>query len=280
MTTYLGPKTQIQPADLSRYDNGKWAAEEKHDGHWAEVVTDAEGKVISITGRSGKTFSNMNVHGLLGMQTGLANSVFATEIEAGTEAANQRFDKLGYRRLWAFDLIKLLGQDVTRLPYEKRRELLEMAVTKVNSPKFQVTRRVTSGFASFYEDVMNGEGEGLVLKRLGTSYNPYGASGKTDDWVRCKAFRYVDYVVTEIGKSDGGSDNFQVGLFFGKQLQRVATIKNLPKEITNPHAFVGKVIECKGLEMHKSGALRHGHFERLREDKFPEECTYEAAQNS
>ena len=41
--------------------------------------------------------------------------------------------------------------------------------------------------------------------------------------------------------------------------------------------FVGKVVECKGAEVHDSGALRHGHLERVRDDKSPEECTLEAA---
>lgn len=274
--TYLGPKTQIQPHELGRYDNGKWAAEEKHDGHWAEVKTDECGVIVSITGRSGKTVNNSNVDGLLGLNIGLPSSIFAAELEAGTEAAMQRIELHGLRRLFLFDVVVLFGKDTTKLPYEKRRELLELAGTKVQSERVNVVRRVTEGFESFYHTVMKEGGEGVVLKKLGTTYERYNSSGKTDDWVRCKEFRFVDYIVIEIGKSDGGSNNFQVGLFFGSELRRVATIKNLPVTMSDPHSYIGSVIECKGLEVHSSGALRHGHFERRRDDKSPQECTIES----
>lgn len=278
--SYLGPKVQVQPNELSRFENGKWAAEEKIDGFWCEVSTNNAGVIVSIKGRSGKTFSNANVYGLLGHNLGLPNSIFAAELEAGTEAANIKHDKIGYRRLWAFDLIQLFGKKTTTLSYEKRRELLELAVSKTNSQVFKITKRVTEGFENFYKTVMSNNGEGLVLKRLGTPYNPYNSSGKTEDWVRCKAFRYVDYIVLEIGKSKGGSDNFQVGLIVEGKLMRVATIKNLPKWMKEPSDYVGRIIECKGMEVHDSGALRHGHFERIREDKSYEECTIEAARRS
>lgn len=274
--TYLGPKVQIQPQDLEKYERtGNFAAEEKHDGHWAEVTTDLQGKIMKIVGRSGNAFSGSNVEGLMGFQTGLAATTLICELEAGTEAANKRSGHLPHRRLWVFDLVRLLDNDVRQLSYEKRRELLEMAF-KSEGKRLCLVRRVTSGFREFFDEVSSEGGEGLVLKRLGRKYSPQGADGKTDEWVRCKRYRYVDYVVIEIGKSDGGSPNFQVGLYVKGKLQRVATIKNIPEGL-NYRTLVGRVIECKGAEVHESGALRHGHYERTRDDKEPEECTLEAA---
>lgn len=274
--TYLGPKIQIQPTDLDKYEaTGQYAAEEKHDGHWAEVTTDLTGKIIKITGRSGNTFSGANVEGLIGFNTGLAASTLICELEAGTEAATKRNGHLRHRRLWVFDVVRLLDHDTKMLPYEKRRELLEIAF-KDDTMRVRLVRRVTSNFRAFFDEVSKVDGEGLVLKRLGRTYKSYSSDGKTDEWIRCKRFRFVDYVVTDIGKSEGGSPNLQVGLFIDGKLQRVATIKNLPNGL-NYRALVGKVVECKGAEVHESGALRHGHYERTRDDKEPEECTLEAA---
>lgn len=274
--TYMGPKVQVQPSELARLEaTGQYAAEEKHDGHWAEVTTDLTGKIIKIVGRSGSTFSGANVEGLIGFNTGLAASTLICELEAGTEAANKRNGHMRHRRLWVFDVVRLLDHDTRQLPYEKRRELLELAF-KDDTLRVRLVRRVTSNFQAFFDDVASADGEGLVLKRLGRAYKTYGSDGKTDEWIRCKRFRYVDYVVMEIGKSEGGSPNFQVGLVVNGKLQRVATIKNIPNGL-NYKALVGKVIECKGAEVHESGALRHGHYERTRDDKEPEECTLEAA---
>lgn len=225
--------------------------------------------------RSGNAFSGSNIEGLIGLETGLLSTVLIGELESGTQASIVRNLKLSHKRVWAFDVIRLLGNDIKVLPYEQRRQLLEIALRHAPDG-IKLVKRVTSGFSSFFQDVNRSGGEGLVLKRLGRKYAPQGADGKTDDWIRCKRFRYVDYVVTEIGKSAGGSPNFQVGLFVNNKLQRVATIKNIPDGL-DYKALVGRVIECKGAEVHSSGALRHGHYERTRDDKVLEECTLEAA---
>jgi ATP-dependent DNA ligase len=280
----MGPKGQIHPKELGSYETrGGFVVEEKNDGHWCEVITDATGKVIRVGGRSGKPFANANVEGILGMQTHLPDTVLVGELEAGTEAALMRHQRIGFHRVHLFDMVKLMGLATVELPYEKRRELLEMALAKSTNgdfiSRFRVTRRAAEGFVAFYNKVIEEGGEGLVLKRLGTKYKPHGASGKTEEWVKVKAQHFVDYVVMSVGKSSGGSDNLQVGLFIQGTLQRVCGIKQPPTHL-RLHELVGKVIECRGAEVHQSGALRHGHFERIRTDKSPAECTLEAALNA
>lgn len=275
--TYLGPKVQVQPDRLDQLEStGRFAAEEKHDGHWAEVTTGVDGRIVTIIGRSDKRFEGANVAGLVGLNIGLPSTVLICELEAGTEAATKRNGHLRHRRLWAFDVVQLLGHDTRSLPYEQRRVLLVKACDKCPGDRVAVVRQVTSGFRRFFEEVSTVDGEGLVLKRLGLAYRPHGADGKTDDWIRCKRFRFVDYVVTGIGRSDGGSPNLLVGLYEGGRLSKVATIKNLPEGLEY-RSLVGRVVECKGAEVHESGALRHGHYLRTRDDKDPTDCTLEAA---
>lgn len=277
--TYLGPKRQIQPSDLDRFEKYKtYVAEEKHDGFWCEVTTDDSGRIVSLVGRSGIKFSGAHVRGLIGTRVNISNSVLIAELESGTEASNKR--NPGFKRLHVFDVVQLFGQCTTKLLYEQRRALLEkMFFDVINDRRICLVKQVKSRFSRFFHEVSENNGEGLVLKKIDVQYVAQGSDGKTNHWVRCKRFRFVDYVVIEIGKSEGGSPNLQVGLYDGPRLIRVATIKNLPPEL-DYHSLVGRVIECKGLEVHDSGALRSGHFERVRLDKEPQECTFAEARNA
>lgn len=272
--TYSGPKVQVQPNELGRFSANDWSAERKYDGHWCLIETGADGFPVSLIGRSGTRFSDDATREIKRVQFP-PSSKFVCELEFGTESAVREHAKVGHRRIHVFDVINLLGNDVRSLPYVQRRQLLELAFK--NSPRnVNVVERVTSNFKEFFERVSADGGEGIVLKRNQSRY----VKGKTDSWVRCKRFRYVDYYVMSIGRSDGGSPNFQVGLLINGKMTRVATIKNLPLTMKDPCAFVGTVVECKGLEVHSSGALRHGHFERSRPEKSMDECTLEAALNA
>jgi len=273
--TYLGPRLQITPDEISRYENGAWAAEEKRDGAWAEVKIGPDGKIQSLTSRVGKLFTGDTSNGLVGLQTHLPNSILVGELEAASEAATDRYRALGYRRLHIFDAPILAGQDLTSQDYETRRKIVEQFVPgKTEDVKLRllVVKQASHNFKDFYASVMEDGGEGLVFKKRNSLYRPMAGDGKVDSWIRCKPVNFVDYVVLRVDKSEGGTDNLKVGLYINGKLTEWCTIKNLPRSV-KPHELVGKVIECRGAEILKSGALRHGHFERVRDDKPKESCT-------
>lgn len=273
--TYVGPKVQITPDLIGLYEkSGLWAAEEKRDGAWGEVKIGEDGKIKSITSRVGKPFGGDLTAGLVGLQTHLPNSVLVGELEAASEAATDRYKAIGYRRIHIFDAPVIAGMAITEKDYETRRQVVEQFVpgtTEEVRKRLLVVRRAISDFGSFYKDVMSDGGEGLVFKKKTSLYRPQGSDGKTEEWVRCKSYSFVDYIVMRVGKSEGGADNLKVGLYIDGKLTECCTIKNTPRGL-NLQTLVGKVIECKGAEVMKSGALRHGHFERVREDKLPEDC--------
>lgn len=274
--TYLGPAVQVTPDDIGRYEDGTWAAEEKRDGAWAEVQTGADRRIVSLTSRVGKHFDGDAINGLLGLPTHLPNSTLAGELEAASQAATDRYRSLGYRRFHVFDALVIAGQDLRLQPYESRRRVVEEIVPSRDpevAKRMPIVRQRMSDFRPFFRDVMADGGEGLVFKKLGSLYLPVNSDGKVDEWVRCKPYRFVDYVVVAYGKSSLGDTNIQAGLFIKGKLTRVCTIKNPPAKLPP----IGSVIECKGGEVFKSGALRHGHMERPRPDKAPEDCTLEAA---
>jgi len=278
--TYLGPKVQVTPDDIGRYEKpGNWAAEEKRDGAWAEVKTDADGKIVSLRSRVGKPFTGDAANGLVGLPTSLPNSLLVGELETASQAATDRYRALGYRRIHIFDAPLIAGFDLTTKPYEDRRHAVEEFVSPKDpeiAKRILIVKRAMKNFEDFYKSVMADGGEGLVFKRLGSLYRPIDSDGKVEEWVRCKPYSFVDYIVLAVGRSASGcSENLKVGLLRNGKPEYVCTIKNLPHG-TNLQRLVGTVIECKGAEVMKSGALRHGHYVRPRPDKPLEACTFDS----
>jgi ATP-dependent DNA ligase len=274
--TYVGPKVQVTPDEIDFYEkSGLWSAEEKWDGAWAEIRINDQGKITSITSRVGKSFGPDATAGLLGLQTHLPNSLLVGELETASEAATDRYRAIGYRRVHIFDAPVIAGMDITNKVYEDRRSVVEQIVPSTNEDvrkRMPIVQRVTKDFDDLWRHVRAKGGEGLVFKKRNSVYRSYSSDGKVEEWVRCKAYNFVDYVVLSVGKSASGcSDNLKVGLYIDGKLTECCTIKNTPRGL-DLHGLVGKVIECKGAEIMKSGALRHGHFERVREDKLPQDC--------
>jgi ATP-dependent DNA ligase len=274
--TYVGPQVQVTPDEIDFYEkSGIWAAEEKRDGAWAEIRIGEDGKIKSLTSRVGKPFGGDATAGLIGLQTHLPKSLLVGELETASQAATDRYKALGYRRIHIFDAPIIAGMDITEKDYETRRGVVEQFIpsqVEEVSKRMLVVKRALRNFGDFYKDVMADGGEGLVFKKKISIYRSYSSDGKIEDWVRCKPYSFVDYVVLRVGKSASGcSENLKVGLYISGKLTECCTIKNTPRGL-DLHALVGKVIECKGAEVLKSGALRHGHFERVRDDKLPEDC--------
>jgi hypothetical protein len=211
--TYLGPALQVTPDDIGRYEGGGWAAEEKRDGAWAECRTDASGCIVSLTSRVGKAFSGDAVNGLQGLQTHLPNSTLAGELETASQAATDRYRALGYRRFHVFDALVIADQDLRLQDYTARRRVVEEIVPSKDPAVVKrmpiVRQQVGGDFQAFFDSVMTDGGEGLVFKRLGSLYMPVNSDGKVDEWVRCKPYRFVDYVVVAHGKSSLGDDNIR-----------------------------------------------------------------------
>ena len=274
MSHYLGPALQITPEELGKYDSTDWVAEEKRDGAWCEVHTNASGTITTILGRTGKQFSGSNVVGLVGLQTPWYDSVFAGELEAATESATKIYKTVGFRRIHMFDLVRLLGEPISLLAYEDRGRLLGSAITHkavADNVRQRILRTtlVESGFETFYQNIVSNGGEGIVLKRRTSLYKGY--SGRTEHWIRCKPLRFVDYFCVGLGKASGGTTVLRLALFRNGEFQEIGRI-TAPVAVRDSTTLVGQVIECKGAEIHSNGMLRHARFHRVRNDKNPEMC--------
>ncbi len=283
LRSYIGPALTIRPSELARYEVGphvgKWAIEEKHDGHFCLAKFDGNGVLVNLESRTGASFDRADIAGLIGQNTHLFNTELAGELECGTQAANKRYAELKHRRIHFFDVRKLLNQDVTSLPYEQRRKLLEIAFKpgfQTNFPynKFLLVEQRTSGFVDFFNEITNRaepwQGEGVVIKRLDSQYKSHNSNGKVDFWVRCKKNNIIDYFVMDIGKTPSGDDNLDCGLWDGAKIVHILHVP-VPKGY-KAEQLLNKAIECQGWEIMDSGALRSAQFVRIRNDKTKDMC--------
>jgi ATP-dependent DNA ligase len=272
----------IDKAELAKLDKtGDYVLEEKFDGDWALATVGRDGKIAAVESRTGISFGGTKMRGLIGLDLGVPSARLCAELVAD----NVNGKKVGQRRLHLFDMIEFEGQDTRRLPLSSRRERLEWVHGRIDGSASQLVKLVTqieSDFCAAYDEIIDENGEGGVVKLKSSLYNPINSDGKVEEWMRIKPKRYIDYVVMSHGAATKGTPNLQLGLIkktkTGNRPVKVMSV-TVPVELrgSNLNRLVGCVVECSGYEMFPSGALRHAHVERVRKDKPSAQCTYEAA---
>lgn len=276
---YVGCGGALEPDDLDAYEaTERFVAEEKRDGCWCLLETDEAGIVKRLSARAGLEFENSHVDGLLGFPTHLPNAKLVGELETASQSATKHFEKHGFRRFHAFDVINAMNPQA---PLVYRRGVLEGMLSPANH-RFRerilpVDQRRT-GFRAFYDEVLASGGEGLVVKPLASPYlGEKGQSGKRRDWFKVKPLHTVDYVCIGIGETDLGNTFMELGLWANGKLKRISKVQVPTQHRGEEAVLIGKVIEIKGAEIFDSGVVRHGRFNRLRDDKEAAECTVTAA---
>lgn len=277
---YLGPKLDIESDVLAKYEaSGKWIAEPKIDGMWARMTVGRpnEGRPNMLTSRDANTgsLSGSNL-GDLGsiLLPWPEGTVVVGELEAATEWATRRANAQGYRAFHLFDVTRIGDHACRTLPWAKRRELLDTMsaqLSDVAESRFQLLPYTAKGFRSFYDTVIENDGEGVVLKRADSLYQVSNADGKADFWVRCKRWLTGDYVLMAVGATPSGVPTGVWGLYKGGKLTR-AMQAACPGELLTAANVGVLVVEFKGWAKFRSGALRHASFVRVRTDKTAMQC--------
>jgi bifunctional non-homologous end joining protein LigD len=197
-----------------------------------------------------------------------------------------------------FDLLYLDGSDLTSLPLQERRRLLEETI--VPSERIRISPSTEGTGKALYAAAAEQGLEGIMAKRLSSVYVP-GARSK--DWLKVKVSFDIDVVIVAwttgegaragtIGSLamalyDGGELRYvgNVGTGFGRgsleeAMERLAALEETEPlfteraELRRAHwvqpSLVAKV-EHRGVT--SAGRLRAPAFQGFREDKRPEECT-------
>ena len=203
-----------------------------------------------------------------------------------------------------FDIVYLDGRDLTALPYDERREILERAV--VPTPNVQVSPAIPGRGVRLFEAARAQALEGIVAKRRDSRYE-IGRRSKA--WLKVKTTFDADVVIA--GWSEGGGHRsghlgslvcavhedgalrYVGGVGTGFTAKTLAMLEERLRALaTDDAAFPAAALKGKPELRHahwvrpelvamvefrqltSAGKLRAPSFKGLRDDKSPEECTY------
>jgi hypothetical protein len=285
---YLGPLQDANRSDLERFEHsGLYIAERKKDGIWAMLAVAALRGRNTIQTRTGN-FIDIPGLGRLDLRNIGSGTTLIGEPEIRTQAAKKRNAEVGFVRMWLHDIIMCRGMSLRDQPLEVRQHILRDQVWPMLSRDAQLrlplVEQTTHGFVSFYDRALKEGDEGVVIKKLGTKYRSLRSDGKTEDWIRIKPWREVDYFVMHPAETASGDLTVQLGLWrngravpiLKYQLPGVRLIEgqlclwDARRKIATP--CEGMVITMRGREVMDSGALRHAQPLRWRDDKTAEMC--------
>jgi len=277
---YLGPAIEITPAELSSYECKGYAWQPKLDGCWCEIR--CRRGFNELWSRNGKQSFTEGTEELTHLPTGLKDTYLVGEIEYATEASTSVYRKLGYRRIWLYDIHRFNGKDLYHLTYGERWQLLQKTYKQLSQPLKKVLLLVDcgkSGFRKAYDTYSTQElMEGIVLKKWDAQgFDTRNSLGKSMAIVRCKSTFTRDYAVIGWALTPKGAVTAVLGLWTGTGFKQVFQTP-LPNMVVvkNHLNHEGKVVECFGWGLGKSGSLRHGHYRRFRPDKKVKDCTLES----
>jgi ATP-dependent DNA ligase len=186
---------------------------------------------------------------------------------------------------FVFDILRLNGVNLTGKTLTQRITMLETVQSRLQSQHiiFLPWAKSSKDKRCLYETILATGKEGIMLKRLDATYVEGGRP--SNNWIKAKKSATFDCVV--LGFSQGaGKYNTQIGaVIFGQyrdgkliQLGQASGMTDSIRGLMSkyPEQYLGRVAEIKGMERLRSGALRHPQFVRIRTDKRPSECQWNA----
>jgi len=209
----------------------------------------------------------------------------------------------GEMKLFAFDLLSLDGEDLSRMPNVQRKKRLRAVIAGAD-PRLQFAEHIVGAGEKMFS-ALCGEGyEGLVSKRADAPYR----SGRTRNWLKTKCTRRQEFVIVGWTESSAKRRGFgalllgqyedgelvysgKVGTGFNgetihdlrgrmdKLARKTAAVK-VPRAMARGAHWISPklVAEIAFTEFTPGGLLRHPSFLGLREDKPAEEVTPEVPQ--
>lgn len=237
-----------------------------------------DGELVAPSHRI-RTTSGTWTDSLLNASTAIVNS--------GPANAVRLQSACGPAQLWVFDVVSApgIGEDVQKLPWTERREILELVVQLAGAQFPDAQLRLVPAYPARAEVVAASIAhgfEGVMLKRKTSAYKP----GTRSDWLKIKTQSTADAFITgyEPGK-DGwagavGALKLAVHNADGSYWD-VASVGNLTDafraEISGPDGalkpeWYGVVIEFMAQGITSGLRARHPFMLRVRPDKTPAEC--------
>ena len=187
------------------------------------------------------------------------------------------------RNFYVFDCLRWDGVDVSDYPLLSRINYAEETFHRIDvGGSIEGMRMLqaypTENWKYLWDTYILEYGyEGLVFKDATSVYKDKNA------WARMKAVVEMEYICTGFRDAEKGTKyEGLVGSVLGTLIDKDVYItcggitEAQRKMFTKyPERYIGLVFTAKGNNWYPSGAIRHPMFMRWRDDKEPEECSYE-----
>ena len=310
---YTTPR-QVKPMLANRgseedLDRPDYVAQRKYDG--TRVIVIRDGDRVILRGRSWKNDFADRYPDIVEAIRRFPHKRFVADAELtffrkGTDEdvmltalARPETQRKYDLKLMFFDILYMGKEDLTRRTVEDRLKILKVLVPK-RLKKVEVVELVTRNQERFYQDIVKKGGEGVMLKRLGSTYQE---NTRSSDWLKVKKSQTDEAIVVGYTRGKGwrsgtfgslilakpdGKGGFRLvgeaGTGFKekelkairRRLKRLETKKRqIDEAIPDVAAWVKPelVVEVRFHEMSKHNKYRHPAFVRVRDDKTPDEVT-------
>lgn len=300
-----------------------WLFELKLDG--VRIVADKRNERVALAYRKGRdaTASYPEVRDAIA-RLAEARVVLDGEVVAFDAEGKPDFQRLGTRIQTSgeraahaarrvpvvyvvFDVLVVGERDVTGLPIEDRKAVLELILAESSKAGAHVRLHpALSDGVALFRFCREHRLEGVVAKRAGS---PYRTDSRGADWIKVKCELEADFVVIGWTQGEGGRSTFgalDLGAYDGDRLvvcgsvgsglgdeiiaalgarlrelevaEPVAT-GTYPRKRGRHHVRPELVVSVRYAAITADGRLRHPVFRGLRPDISPEECTTGALQH-
>lgn len=213
--------------------NADCVVQEKADGFWCRATfTTAQCYGVSLSG--------------LPLRMPFGSCEFTAEIDG--ELCGSEFV--------AFDCISYGGQSLTAWTLRDRLALL----ASLTLPVWARMVRQWDSIKDALDFIRDTDGEGIVLKHLGSPYDPARCG-----WTRAKRQLTSDFHLLSV---DTHKQSAEVGeMVCGRMVSRGRIFGFNQPEADMASRSIGSVVEVCAMQRTKAGKLRHGRFLRFRFDK-------------
>ncbi len=282
---------------------GDWLAEVKYDGYRA-ICALSNRRVAMWTRNQLDLAGRFPAVARALSQIVVGDAVIDGEVAVLDAEGVPRFELIQQGKdgvLFAFDLLRLDGEDLRGRPLQERRDLLRSLLSNA-PPEVRLSEEVPGPIDEALESMRRRGMEGLILKARGSLYE----KGRSREWLKLKAQKTQELAIVgwTPGKGaqagslgalllavKGGKGGYEfagkVGTGFSSKLRAELKKELSSDEVEEPPAGGAPrmrdahwvkprlVAQVRFTEWTSDGKLRHPAFQGLRADKKPEECVRE-----
>jgi hypothetical protein len=252
---------------ISRYKASEWVIEEKYDGHRAIVAVFPGGVVKAWSRpRAGKDalVRDLPAH-IVKQFAKLPVATYDGElyVPGGISTDVTDLRNAGKEVFVVFDILRLMGEDTTRLSQDERREFLTEIFDRDDyaSDVLHLTKQEAPS-RQFVEAIFARKGEGAILKRRKARYQP---GSRSTDWIKVKGNETALLTVT--GYEKGKLGPYATVCLMNPMDASTTRVKTLDNDAlrafaADPDSFIGRKLWIEYQFRTRDGGYRHPMWDR------------------